>query len=112
MCISKHNEQGNTLHRNVTGSADSKFEVFVSSWMNTVMLLRDNVLQTGHPLLTRAFPMPEQPAYSPDLVLFIFFIGLALRDIALQCDGGVDTWWSGESDSPECKSCLCYSLAL
>lgn len=80
MCISKHNDQGNTLHRNVTGSADSKFELLASSWMNIVMLLRDKVLQTGHPLLTRASPTPEQPAYSPDLVLFIFFIGLLLQD--------------------------------
>lgn len=91
MCISKHNEQGNTLHRNVTGSADSKFEVFVSSWMSTVMLLRENVLQTGHPLLTRAFPMPEQPACSPDWVLFLFFTGLLLQDTTLQSDGGVGT---------------------
>lgn len=80
MCVSEHSDSGSTLHKNVTGSAGSKFEPFVSSWVNTAMLLRDEVRQTGHRLLTRASPIPEQPAYSPALVLFTFLTGLLLQD--------------------------------
>lgn len=84
-CVSLSIMTRGTLHKNVMVSADSKSEILLSSWMNTVVLLRVNVPETGCPLLARASPLPEQPAFSPDLVLVIFFTGLLLQDVSLCC---------------------------
>lgn len=73
MYVCKHRDQGSSLRRNGTG--DGKSETFFSSQMNAVMLLGRTCYRRAS-LLRRASPLLEQPAFSPDLVLFIVFTGL------------------------------------
>lgn len=104
--------RGTLFTRMLMVLADSKSEILLASLMNTVVLLRVNVPETGHPLLVRASPLPEQPAFSPDLVLVIFFTGLLLQDVSLCCL--MEKVWAVNDLRSQSwvKSCLYHSLAL